>query len=208
MPPLLLTLVILGALTASEKSDRVPQPAATRFTWGAFAVPIGAAAGAFACLLAVSDFRLAAFQRHPGMAEYNSILNLPIPVAAEDMYGSRLLASACGKDASVSQYDCWRTAIRAAARATRTADDTANAWYNLAQFTAAQNDVAGTSMALSHAIEANPKWFKPHWAMAELASRTGDRGKARREEEIAESLTAKRDPELTASLLNLKARLN
>ena len=98
--------------------------------------------------------------------------------------------------------------MRAAARATATADDTANAWYNLAQFTAAQNDVAGTRTALSHAIQSAPKWFKPHWAMAELAAQTGDRANARAEEERAESLHPKPDPELSASLANLKSRLN
>jgi O-antigen ligase len=208
MPPLLLTLLILGVLSASEEPDRALQPSGSRLAWAGFAIPVGAVAGVFACLLAVSDFRLAAFQHHPGMAEYNSILNLPIPVAAEDIYGSRILASTCGKDSTASHYDCWRTAVQAAARATRTADDTANAWYNLAQFTAAQNDVPGTRTALSRAIQSAPKWFKPHWAMAELAARTGDRTTALAEEEHAESLDAKHDPELSASLANLKSRLN
>ncbi len=208
MPALLLTMLLLGMLIASEKPDRDPAPLRSSSVW-AFATPVFAGATVFVCLLTVSDYRLARFQRNPGVAAYNFLTSVPVPLVSEDIYCSRVLASACGAaDAGASQYDCWRTAVRAAARATGTADDTANAWYNLAQFTAAQNDVGGTRMALSHAIQSSPKWFKPHWAMAELAARTGDRANARLEAERAEALDAKRDPELLASLANLKARLN
>jgi O-antigen ligase len=207
MPPILLTLLLLGVLTASEMPDRAPQPARSR-GWAAVAAPAAAGIAVFACLLAASDYCLAAFQRHPGVAEYNTVLSLPLPVAAEDIYVSRVLTSVCGKVNSGSLYDCWRTAVRAAARATATADDPANAWYNLAQFTAAQNDIGGTRMALTRASQSAPKWFKPHWAMAELSIRTGDRANARAEAERAASLNAKRFPELSASLANLQARLN
>jgi len=208
MPALLLTLLLLGALIASEEPDREPQPLPWSPAPAGFAAALAAGAVVFACLLAVSDYRLERFQRHPGTAEYASLLSLPVPVVSEDIYCSRVLASRCQAGGASSQYECWRTAVQAAARATRTADDMANAWYNLAQFTAAQNDVAGTRMALSHAIQSAPKWFKPHWAMAELAAQTGDRVNARAEEKRAESLDPKHDPELSASLASLKSKLN
>jgi O-antigen ligase len=207
MPPLLLTLLTLAALTALEEPDRALQSAGSRLGWLAFAAPVAAGVATFGCLLAISDYRLAAFQRHPGMAAYNSVLSLAVPVAAEDIYGSRMLASTCGTGVSGGRYDCWRTALRAAARATSTADDPANAWYNLAQFTAAQNDIGATRAALTNASRSAPQWFKPHWALAELSIRTGDRGIARAEAERAASLNSNHNPEFSASLATLQASL-
>src|SRR5204862_245938 len=47
-------------------------------------------------------------------------------------------------------------------RASRTAEDPANAWYRLAAIQAAQNDRAGAEQALRAALSAHPHWFKPH----------------------------------------------
>jgi len=209
MPPLLLSLLIVGMLTASEQPDRRIAGTQSRLLLAGFAVPAAAGVVIFACLLAVSDYRLARFQRHPGIPEYNAIMRLQTSIAAEDVYCSRMLAASCSTSTGpAGQYDCWRIAIQAAARGTKTADDLANAWYNLAEFTAAQNDVRGTRMALTQATEAAPKWFKPHWAMAELLARTGDTANARMEADRAASLDANRNPEFSRALAQLKARMD
>jgi len=203
MPPLLLTLLLIAILTASETPDRSGFKATSPSLAFGFAFPVSAAIAAFALLLAVSDYRLELFQQSPGVKQYKAMLSLPVPVAAEDIYCSRVLARACGQ-----QYECWSTAVHAAARATRTADDPANAWYNLAQFTAAVNDVRGTGNALAMASQAAPNWFKPHWAMAELLSKTGDAAGSRAEAERAVSLAATHDVEVSRALSRLTARNN
>src|SRR3984957_12640459 len=55
-------------------------------------------------------------------------------------------------------------ALEAGVRAVRSAEDRHNAWYNLAQLLAAQNDASGAERALRNAIAWAPHWFKPHWA--------------------------------------------
>jgi O-antigen ligase len=209
MPPLLLTLMMLGALIATERAGSSALSKRPVFAFAGMAVPVTAGIVAFACILGVSDYRLARFQAHPGAEQYRALLNTPVRVAAEDIYASRILASSCGKLTPVSaRFECFRTATSAAARATTTADDPANAWYNLAQFTAAQNDVRGTRMALSRAIAAAPHWFKPHWAMAELLAQTGEVDRARAEATQAAALDSNHTPELTLALTRLNARLD
>jgi hypothetical protein len=56
----------------------------------------------------------------------------------------------------------------AALRATRTAEDPFNAWYNAAALSASQNDAAGAERNLRSAIAAHPNWFKPHWMLAQV----------------------------------------
>ena len=136
---------------------------------------------AFALLLAVSDFRLAQFQRN--------LHYVRLPVAAEDIYCSRMLARTS-----------YRTAIEAAARATTTADDPANAWYNLAVFTAATGDIAGTRRSLEEAARQSPNWFKPHWTLARLLRQTGDATHAKLEADRAVLLDANHHSEVLATV--------
>ncbi len=207
MPPLLLTLLMLGAIVAAEQPEPVSRPVSGLVLAGA-GIPVAVCVAVFVCLLAASDYRLALFQNHPGVNQYASLLRLPVPIAAEDIYCSRALSSLCRNAGSgTAQMECWRTATTAAARATRTADDSANAWYNLAQFTAAQNDISGTGMALDRAIAAAPNWFKPHWAKAALLAQTGDAGHARQEARQAEILDANHTPEFSGALAQLAARI-
>jgi hypothetical protein len=174
LAPLLLTMLVI----AMKASGAGPRPAAgsqPALSWLALP-PI-----AFALLLAVSDFRLAQFQ-HGGPY-------VRLPVAAEDIYCSRILVKTSP-----------RTAIEAAVRATTTADDPANAWYNLALFTAATGDVVNTRRSLEEAARTAPNWFKPHWTLARLLAQTGDAAKAQSEADRAVLLDANHHAEVAATL--------
>lgn len=135
----------------------------------------------FALFLSVCDFRLAQFQRGGPYVR--------LPVAAEDIYCSRVLAKTS-----------FPTAVEAAVRATTTADDPANAWYNLAVFTAATGDVANTRRTLEEAARIAPNWFKPHWTLARLLTQTGDLAAARTEADRAVLLDANHHSEVAATL--------
>ena len=200
--PLLLTVLVISLLVALQPPDD-----AITFRIGASALsgmcaPAAAALLIFAVVLAVSDFRLERFQRQPSVSTYS-----PGLIAAEDIYCSRMLAGACRESPTrTEQMECRQTAVHAAARATVTADDPANAWYNLSLFTALQNDVAGTTMALRQATKAAPNWFKPHWTLAELLSRQGDSVAARSEAARAVALDGDRNAEVSRTLFRLKEK--
>ncbi|MDE3195415.1 MAG: O-antigen ligase family protein [Acidobacteriota bacterium] len=179
LAPLLLTMLVIGLKTPASKPETLntaPARSSRRLVpW--IAIPVTA----FAILLGVSDFRLARFDRGGPYVR--------LPVAAEDIYCSRRLAATS-----------LRTAIEAAARATTTADDSANAWYNLAVFTAAAGDIAGTRRSLEEAARQSPNWFKPHWTLARLLRQTGDPSRARIEAERAVLLDARHHSEVTEAL--------
>jgi tetratricopeptide (TPR) repeat protein len=67
----------------------------------------------------------------------------------------------------------WQQAFLTAQRATGTSEERQNAWYNLAEFYATQNDAAAVEICLRRSVEASPNWFKPHWALAQLLQRSG-----------------------------------
>src|SRR5207253_2561350 len=95
----------------------------------------------------------------------------------------------------------WQQALQAAARATQTAEDRQNAWYNLATLLAAQNDSQGVERSLRNAIDWAPNWFKPHWTLAQLLELT-----SRHQEALAEAAAAVRmneDPEVIGTLIKL-----
>jgi len=92
-----------------------------------------------------------------------------------------------------------RQASESALRATITAEDRQNAWYNLATIDALRNDQAGVEDGLRHAIACAPNWFKPHWTLAQLLELTGRHAEARREAALAMKLNGGHDSEVTAS---------
>jgi O-antigen ligase len=205
LAPVLLTLLVLAILVALEPSEEQRTLSVRPWVFAIAGGIVALSCSGFGVVLAVSDFRLARFQKAPGAQNYEAIRKLQLPGAADDVFCSRTLLNQCQSvRGPMAQLECWRFAEQAAARATVTADDTANAWYNLAAFTAAQNDVRGTRMALGRAMEIAPVWFKPHWTLAKVLSRTGDLSQARREAQRAAWLNANHDPEVADTLAQLQ----
>jgi O-antigen ligase len=203
--PLLLTLLVLAVLVALEPPRPSGRLSLTPWIFAGTGCALAAACVAFAVTLSMTDFRLVRFQQTPVPETYEAMRRVRMSGAAEDIFCSRTLLNRCeGVTGLVPRIECWRVAEQVAARATTTADDTANAWYNLALFTAAQNDVRGTRMALARASQAAPVWFKPHWALANLLSRTGDPGTAEKEAERAAWLNANHDREVSETLHKLR----
>ena len=87
-----------------------------------------------------------------------------------------------------------------AQRATETAEDPFNAWYNLGVVYGLQNDAAGAERSLRAAIAAHPTWFKPHWMLAQVLRLEGRRDEARREALLAGELDAGKDPEVARTV--------
>ena len=92
----------------------------------------------------------------------------------------------------------------AALRATRTSEEPFNAWYNLAVLSASRNDAAGTENALRAAIPAHPKWFKPHWTLAQVLRFQSRLEEAEREASLAEELNAGKNPEVAHTLQEIR----
>ncbi|MGA7239427.1 MAG: hypothetical protein WBY44_27345, partial [Bryobacteraceae bacterium] len=96
----------------------------------------------------------------------------------------------------------------AAARATQTADDPFNAWYNLAAFDAMRGDSAAAERDLRRAIAARPGWFKPHWTLARLLLLESRTAEAEAEAALAVSLNGGKHPEVSQTLADVRAQLH
>jgi tetratricopeptide (TPR) repeat protein len=208
--PVFATLLVIGMLVALEDPDRdgaraIVRPAVVL----AVLAPLAVCLGIFGLTLAVADFTLLRFQRRMGdtaasVALYNAAVRVALPGAAEDLYCARRLATLCGATADRAiQSSCVATATRAAERATRSADNPPNAWYNLGMFLAEQNDAARVEFALRTSVSLAPDWFKPHWALANLLALTGRNEEARDEARRAFELDAGKDPEVSQTLAKL-----
>ena len=91
-------------------------------------------------------------------------------------------------------------------RATETAEDRQNAWYNLATIAALRNDGAGVENGLRRAIDCAPNWFKPHWTLSQFLELTGRHTEARSEAAVALNLNGGHDPEVTTTSQKIMSR--
>jgi O-antigen ligase len=148
-----------------------------------------------------------------------------LALAQRDLTAGNLTAAAAHYEASGQTSDLWysrallataqkapefgdrlqafyRSSI-AGERATRTAEDPFNAWYSLSSIRAAQNDAAGAERCLRAAIAAHPKWFKPHWMLAQVLRFESRGEEALREAAVAVDLGGGKHPEVARTLHEL-----
>ena len=210
--PAVATAVTMSALVTRVASSRETNEARTiripalmpRLISIVFA---GALAG-FAVLLTWSDYKLEQFsqisQRRmpmPAVAAYQGIRAAVLKGAGDDLFCSRRLAASCGAGTNaIERLQCTQSATQAAQRATVTADNPPNAWYNLAMFAAAYSDSRGAEQALRGAIDAAPNWYRPHWALANYLKLTGRVEEARVQMERAAYLSAGKVSQVGESL--------
>ncbi len=205
--PIFATLLVIAMLVALERPGLAESPPVNpRAAVLAFSAPVAICLGIFGVTLATADFNLARFQRGANdatgwVALYNGSRRTALPGAAEDLYCARRLATSCG-------VNCARTANVAAARATMSADNPPNAWYNLAMFSAEENDASQVETALRTSASLAPNWFKPHWALANLLALTGRGAEAGKEAGKAYLLDAGKDPDVRQTFVRLTQSLH
>jgi len=99
----------------------------------------------------------------------------------------------------------WQQGLSAAVRAAQNDEERQNAWFNLAEFYAAQNDFAHTEQSLRAAIACAPDWFKPHWVLARLLVMGGRIEEAQSEARRAVDLDGGKTPEVTRTYKEIAA---
>lgn len=179
-------------------------------------VPLSVAASlffaGFTVRLLVADRALARAYAHieagdaaSAARDYSETLRWhPAPVVSDLNYSRAMIQLASRTRIFATRLEAGQQALAAAVGATRSAEDRQNAWYNLAELLALQNDRAGVERALQNAIAWAPNWFKPHWALAQLLERTGHPKEAMDEARLAYELDGGRDAEVTETWKRLK----
>jgi O-antigen ligase len=179
-----------------------------RSRWAAaIAVPLALFFGYIGVRLWLADHSLELTKRKVdagdltgAVKEYERSRDLQPGGAGSDLWYSRRLAFAVHESAA------WSSAFAAAVRATRTADDHQNAWYSLAVFYASVNDFPRTESSLRAAIQCAPRWFKPHWTLAQVLRLAGRLSEAEQEAAVAADLNGGRDAEVAQTLRDIRSQ--
>jgi len=159
---------------------------------------------AFAVRLLVADRELAVAQARIDSGDakaaseaYSIAVRWQPPGAGGDLNYSVAMTGLAGRaPIFATRVLAQQQALDAGVRATITAEDRHNAWYNLATLLAATNDAAGVERSLRNSIAWAPNWFKPHWALAQLLELTGHHTEALAEAQSALDRDGGRHPEV------------
>jgi tetratricopeptide (TPR) repeat protein len=140
--------------------------------------------------------------------EYTRFENWRIPGGGADLwYSRRLVQLAASRTDVTTRMQALQQAARAALRATETAEDPFNAYYNVAEFYASRNDFARTEQSLRAAISRAPNWFKPHWMLAQVFEAGGRLKEAEAEAAQGVALDGGKHEEVTRTLDQIRAQL-
>jgi O-antigen ligase len=203
---LLLSIIVASTVPARQFKPR-------RFS-AFFAAPISFILLIFATRLLLADHALATAERRiaagdvPGAADaYRRVQRWEPSRGDSDLrYSREMLRLATSTPVFPTSVAAAQQASDAALRATTTAEDPQNAWYNYATIAALRNDRAGVENGLRHSIAAAPNWFKPHWTLAQFLELTGRHAEARREASRALDLDAGHDPEVASTTSGILSR--
>jgi O-antigen ligase len=211
VPTAMMFFVALALLVALEASPATPRRSIPFF---AAAVPVAVALLYLAFRLSTADHALALTKRaldggdlQSATERYRTYERLRLPGGSADLWYSRSLVGLASKAANPLDRRAAITASGVAARrATETAEDPFNAWYNLAMFYGSQNDSAGSERSVRAAIAAHPNWFKPHWILAQILRLEGRLAEARQEAYLAADLDGGKNQEVVRTLQELSER--
>jgi O-antigen ligase len=207
--------LIVGLLVVrSQPAKPAPPNAPSKvFRW---LFPVGIAAALFfayfAARLLAADAALATVHRRIELEDalgaaraYQTELRWHLPGAGSDLNYSRAMQQLASHSRDfATQLQARQQAMEAGIRATSTAEDRQNAWFNLATLFATANDVTGTERSLRNAIAWAPNWFKPHWSLAQLLEMTNRHAEALLEAQAAVERDGGHDPEVTETLRRLE----
>ena len=197
-----LTVAMLLAIRKSDApTSRIPM-------W--LALPVSVALVLVAARLLIADrglervrSEIKAGNRTAAAVEYARVRTWGLN--ADIWYSNQMAMAAAGARTPVEALQAWQQAIESGVRATRTAEDPHNAWYSLSSLYARENQFDPTERCLRQAILSSPKWFKPHWMLAQVLMTKDRRDEARMEAELAVSLNGEKNPEVVRTLNEIRA---
>jgi O-antigen ligase len=204
-----LTIAMLAALAVGNgPSDSVPSIGMR---------PLAATVGALLLLIAGQlvhiDWRWASLRRsldtgkvEQAMAQYTVIQRLYPPQPGPDVWYSRaLLEAAKNSPGDTLHKQAASQALTAAIRAGEVSDDRLNALYNLAVLYSTNSDLPHAEAASRAAIEIAPRWYKPHWLLAELLLAQNRPQPAEQEALKAQDYSGRKALEVTDTLNRIRA---
>jgi tetratricopeptide (TPR) repeat protein len=166
----------------------------------------------FTVVLIVAGYRLMISDWHLQQAKLALDADRTVEAHQEYLAASDWAIAGGGSDLYISRRFASKgrlgEALEAGVRATRSAEDRQNAFYNLAALHAASGDAAAVETDLKAAILCSPQWYKAHWTLAELYERQKKFEDAARESEIAFELAGGKHTEVAGTRDRILAKRN
>ena len=169
----------------------------------------------FSVRLTLADHALALTQRaldredlQSATARYAEYKQYRLPGTSADLwYSRRTLNLALGSRNTLLGTSALLQSETAALDATRTSDDPFDSWYNLAVISGLHDNGARAAEYLRAAIAAHPRWYKPHWVLAQVLVAQGRPEEARREAALAAELDGGKHAEISKTAHELQVGL-
>jgi hypothetical protein len=216
LPDAVLFYTTIAFLSVSQAASTAHSilPMRIRFVTRAAAICCAVVFLWFSLRLLIADHALAATKDSisGGMLsraaqEYARAREWQPPGMSADLWFARSMAAASQKASDLrTRMEGWQGAMQAAVRATSTSEERHNAWYSLASFYAAQNDLPRTEQSLRAAIAASPSWYKPRWMLAQVMQLTGRFEEAMMHASAAVDLNGGRHVEVLKTWEQLRAK--
>lgn len=149
-------------------------------------------------MLAVADSALRSGDLRAAFSSYERAIRwAPSGMNADLWYSRRLIVIMASTPDIRLRWEAWNRAFSAGSRAAQVSEDKHNAWYNLATLSATREDASATERNLRSAIGVAPRWYKPHWMLAETLRVTGRLDEAEVEASLACDLNGGKNAEVT-----------
>ena len=217
MLPTALAYYLLAAMLVSLtcRAALKPRPAGRRWPAASATAALAGLLVVFAVRLIVAENALAAVRRDldAGLVsdaanEYSRFERWRTPGGGADLwYSRRLVLLAASPTNLTTRVQTLQQAVQAALRATVTAEDPFNAYYNMAEFYASRNDFARTERSLRAAIASAPNSFKAHWMLAQVLEAGRRLHEAEVEAALGVALDGGKHEEVTRTLDQIRAQL-
>lgn len=185
-----------GATTSWRQINWIALPASAAFLFVAIRLVIADRT------MAIVQTELAALKPRNAAIAYERARRWGITA---DLWYSRQASVTASKALDpVTALMAWQQSLESGVRATTSAEDPLNAWYQMASLYARQNNFERTERCLRAAIASSPNWFKPHWMLAQVLAAARRREEALREAELAAYLDGGKNPEVTRTLAQIE----
>lgn len=191
-----------------------PQPRHNVWRLALFAIPFALLVAGFGIRLLVADAFLATVRTRLEQGDvlaaaqrYDLVRRWEPRTGASASYYSRTMAALVPRQRQLfASLKSWQEAVQSGIIATTAADDPQNAWYQLASIYGQVDNRKDAERCLRSAIDAAPRWYKPHWVLAQLLEVSGRTADAYAEAKLAASLDGAKHPEVSETLKRLSPR--
>jgi len=208
----LLVITMVGLRAREEGTTAELGSPKSRWIWRSVLVPLAAIAVFAAAMVGIPDFERGRLPRlisegklKEGIEVYRAGSFGNPPGTAADLWFCRRMNEVFRRSADAGvKAEAYRASMAAAARATRDADSPSLGYYEMSTLHASAGDLNAAERELHDALDWSPKWYRAHWALAEILAVEGRDAERRAEAEKALQYCTQTNKDYVAIIAKLR----